>query len=216
MNTFARLDFITILPMFSPHSPNGGQSIRHRARQEDLGGEEHDTASLSNAALDALAATMTGKMGSKLSSWLSLLLLGSGIHAYFDAGEATIPAAIETFIPTIPHHLSRLEYATVTFGANALISAVAPLVTAKPNGGYETYYSMHYNRGAPAQRDRLGKGIFKRGVFADDPPFPTCTPCDGSGSASITRTFNGSTTFSSAPECTTIPYNVSSCAWEAQ
>lgn len=141
--------------------------------------------------------------------WGVLLLWAAETSAYLNHGDATLPKFHE-HIPTIPHHLSRREYARVTAANPSLIVAIAPLVTAKPHGGHETLYSMYYNRGAVDGQKRMGKGLFKRGVFADDPPFPTCTQCGpGGGTGGTTSTFNGSTSVSSEPECKTIPYFVS-------
>lgn len=142
-----------------------------------------------------------------VSTWL--LLWTTGTNAYLNHGDATLPK-IERHIPTIPHHLSRPQYARATGAAPSLISAIAPLVTQAPDGERMTLYSMYYNRGAVEAQQRVGKGIFKRGVFADDPPFPTCSPCgDFDGSEGLTSTFNGSTSSRGEPECKTIPYNVS-------
>ena len=140
--------------------------------------------------------------------WAVLYAWILGVSAYLDHGDATRPR-FEVHIPTIPHHLLQPDHASATVPAQSLISAIAPLVTEAPHGGRQTLYSMYYNRGAVEAQQRIGKGLFKRGVFADDPPFPTCLQCDIGGAGSFTRPFSSGTASSGEPECKTIPYNVS-------
>jgi hypothetical protein len=147
-------------------------------------------------------------MASRRLFWASLLIWSLGANAYLDHGDATIPR-IEDYIPTIPHHLAQPDWASVTGAGHSLISAIAPLTTPAPDGRRQTLYSVYYNRGAIEAQQRVGKGVFKRGVFADDPPFPTCLDCGIGGTGSFTRPFSSRTASSGAPECKTIPYNVS-------
>ena len=61
----------------------------------------------------------------------------------------------------------------------SMITAIAPSTTMASNGILETMYSMHYHEYFVPSRQ--GTGIFKRGVFAGDPPMATCTPCGFQG-----------------------------------
>ena len=61
----------------------------------------------------------------------------------------------------------------------SMITAIAPSTTMAANGTFETMYSMHYHEYFVPSRQ--GTGIFKRGVFASDPPIATCTPCGFQG-----------------------------------
>lgn len=82
-----------------------------------------------------------------------------------------------------------------------MITAVAPSITIGSNGTVHTMYSLHYHQYFTKTRE--GKGLFKRGVFASDPPIATCTPCGGG--TSIT----GTVSYSSTVSCTTHTYLVS-------
>ncbi|KEF58398.1 uncharacterized protein A1O9_06324, partial [Exophiala aquamarina CBS 119918] len=98
-------------------------------------------------------------------------------YAYVDFGTETIIIS-SYFHPTpIPHQLPtdlRQELHP------SMITAVSPAVTIAANGTREMLYSLHYHD--LFKRTRQGRGIFKRGVFANDPPISTCKPCGGSGS----------------------------------
>ena len=84
------------------------------------------------------------------------------------------------------------------------ITAIAPSTTVAANGSFATMYSIHYN--SFFARNRQGVGVFdKRGVFADDPPIATCTPCGGVGYS----TSGVNVSAYAAPTCTTHLYNVS-------
>jgi hypothetical protein len=61
----------------------------------------------------------------------------------------------------------------------SMITAIAPSTTMASNGTLETMYSMHYHELFVPTRQ--GTGIFRRGVFAGDPPVATCTPCGFQG-----------------------------------
>jgi hypothetical protein len=61
----------------------------------------------------------------------------------------------------------------------SMITAIAPSTTMASNGTLETMYRMHYHKYFVPSRQ--GTGIFKRGVFAGDPPMATCTPCGFQG-----------------------------------
>jgi len=87
----------------------------------------------------------------------------------------------------------------------SMITAIAPSTTMAANGTFETMYSMYYHDFYV--RTAQGTGIFKRGVFASDPPIATCTPCGFQGT---TITPNATATTSTGPTatCTTHIYNV--------
>lgn len=68
----------------------------------------------------------------------------------------------------------------------SMITAIAPSTTMASNGTFETMYSMHYHD--YFVRSRQGTGIFKRGVFASDPPIATCTPCGFQGTIATPNT----------------------------
>lgn len=140
-----------------------------------------------------------------MSLFLSLLLfmtsLFHGTHAYVDFGYSTL--ALEAlYLPTprpnqLPEGLD-LRHQILP----SMITAVAPSVTIAANGTRETLYSLHYHQ--YFIKTRQGKGLFKRGVFANDPPISTCTPCGRIGSSSRT-----STTSTFTQSCTTHTYDVS-------
>lgn len=125
-----------------------------------------------------------------------LAFSSSGTYAYVDFGVETF-LRTSIFDPTAaPHQLpTDLRQELLP----SMITAVSPAVTIAPNGTRETVYSLHHHR--LFQRTRQGRGIFKRGVFANDPPISTCRPCGGSGNA----TSVSSTTTSS---CITKTYHV--------
>ncbi|EXJ83098.1 hypothetical protein A1O1_06716 [Capronia coronata CBS 617.96] len=134
----------------------------------------------------------------------SLLLVTATLcpitYAFVDLGYSTLPYE-PLHVPTPrPHQLpsgTDLRYELLP----SMITAVAPSITISSNGTRETLYSLHYHH--YFSKTRQGKGLFKRGVFASDPPIATCTPCDGSGS-SITAS---STTASTTASCTTHQYH---------
>lgn len=130
--------------------------------------------------------------------FLVVLLANSlpGTYAYVDFGTETLISP-SYFDPTpIPHQLPT-DLRQEVFPS--MITAVSPTITIAPNGTREMLYSLHYHD--LFKRTREGRGVFKRGVFADDPPFSTCRQCGGDNSAS------GSSTTTSS--CTVITYHVS-------
>jgi hypothetical protein len=138
---------------------------------------------------------------------LWLLLLVSISEAYFDAGDATLPPLREPTV-SISHHILQAEWPQATQRYGSMILEVAPLITQRAEMDEEMLYSMHLRHGAPERRTRMGQGVFKRGVFASDPPFPTCKKCGGVDNGGVSGTSVFTSRFSTAPECKTIPYNV--------
>ena len=128
-------------------------------------------------------------------------------YCYHDHGDATV-LITTPYVPPIPHHLSPTHYELYTKPRPSMITAVAPSMAIMGHGFSALEYSIHFqNQAAP--RHQQGQGIFKRGVFASDPPLSTCLQCDSNGRPITppSTTING-TGFSSTP-CTTIPYSVS-------
>ena len=123
------------------------------------------------------------------------------VYTYIDFGAATLPLAT-AHIPTIPHRWHPQDQ-TAHIAGTAMITAIAPSLSVLQNGVLETYYSMHFQNQVP--RDGVGKGVFKRGVFADDPPFPTCEACDANGNALNPYTRASSVGATGAPSCSIIP-----------
>jgi hypothetical protein len=135
---------------------------------------------------------------------LTFALTVSLSHAYIDLGGFyTTP----TYIPNIPtprpHQVRDLEYMSYIPKLPSMITAIAPSITMVDNGTYETLYSVHYHD--YFVRSSLGKGVFKRGVFASDSPITTCTPCGG---AAPTSTAVNTTTTGPTISCTVHSYYV--------
>lgn len=86
----------------------------------------------------------------------------------------------------------------------SMITAIVPSTTMASNGTLETMYSMHYHELFVFTRQ--GTGIFRRGVFAGDPPVATCTPCGFQGTI-LTPNATGTSTDSTAT-CTLKKYLV--------
>ena len=110
-------------------------------------------------------------------------------------------------MPTIPHHLSPTDYELWTKPQPSMITAIAPSMAIMGQGFAAIEYSIHFNNRA-APRHQHGQGIFKRGVFANDPPLSTCQSCDANGRpiGTAATSYSG-TGFTSTP-CSTIPYSV--------
>lgn len=134
-----------------------------------------------------------------LPVYFFVVLLASsspGTYAYVDFGVETFLSASVFDQTARPHQLpTDLRQELLP----SMITAVSPSITLASNGTRETVYSLHYHKFF--QRTRQGRGIFKRGVFANDPPISTCKPCGGSGDATSTS----STTTS---PCVTKTYHV--------
>ena len=147
---------------------------------------------------------MATAMLTYLIAFLSLLVAST--FAFYDVGDATIPTT-PAYVPTIPHHLSPTAYELWTKPRPSMITAIAPSMALM---GHGIQYSIHFNHQA-APRHQQDHGVFKRGVFASDPPLSTCQQCDSNGRPITTgsKTING-TGFTSTP-CSTIPYTVSLC-----
>jgi hypothetical protein len=140
-------------------------------------------------------------MAQFLSFTLVIASLFHVVCGYVDFGDATLPFE-PLLIPTprpnqLPHDYD-LRYEILP----SMITAVAPSITLAPNGTRETIFSLHYHH--YFTKTRQGRGLFKRGVFANDPPISTCTPCGGAATSSST-----STTRTSTASCTTHTYDVS-------
>jgi hypothetical protein len=86
----------------------------------------------------------------------------------------------------------------------SMITAIAPSTTMASNGTVETLYSMHYHDYFVRRNE--GKGVFKRGVFASDPPIATCTPCGFQGTILPANATMGNT--SPTASCTLYTYLV--------
>lgn len=132
-----------------------------------------------------------------LSVYLFLGLLASsfpGTYAYVDFGTQTL-LSVSYFDPTVrPHQLpTDLRQEILP----SMITAVSPIITMAPNGSSDTSYSLHYHD--LFKKTKEGRGIFKRGVFANDPPFSTCRQC-GVDTASYSSTTTGT--------CVTKTYHV--------
>lgn len=83
----------------------------------------------------------------------------------------------------------------------SMITAIAPATMVAAYGGapHETVYAIHYHE--YFVRTRQGRGVFdRRGVFANDPPIATCTPCGGGVGLNGTEAM---------PSCSTTVYDVS-------
>ena len=141
--------------------------------------------------------------------WLLSLLLSAGsVLAYYDAGTATLLGdplhlSVEpTYSQHDPESTERIQI------PKSLTTEVAT-ITSKPNGGHEIFYSIYYMKTTDSEKapTKIHKGIFKRGVFADEPQLPTCVPCDGYDRLTSTP-IRITTGFSGKPSCSTIPYNV--------
>ncbi|KIW39767.1 uncharacterized protein PV06_08352 [Exophiala oligosperma] len=129
-------------------------------------------------------------------------LLFSVSHGYVDFGDATLPFNEPLLIPTLRPNQLPIDHDLRFEILPSMITAVAPSITVAPNGTRETVYSLHYHH--YFSKTRQGRGLFKRGVFANDPPVSTCTPCGGAVSSSAP-----SGTTSSVLSCTTHTYLVS-------
>ncbi|KIW74070.1 hypothetical protein Z517_12480 [Fonsecaea pedrosoi CBS 271.37] len=123
-------------------------------------------------------------------------------YGYVDFGSLTLP--VEPLYQPTPRPNQLLgDYDLRHEILPSMITAVAPSVTVGANGTHQTMYSLHYHH--YFIKTRQGRGVFdKRGVFSDDPPIATCTPCGGE---SVSSTPTGTTT--STLPCTTHTYHVS-------
>ncbi|KAL2405669.1 hypothetical protein ABEF95_005679 [Exophiala dermatitidis] len=140
-----------------------------------------------------------------MSFFRSLILLTASFYpivtyAFVDFGYSTLPNE-PLHLPTPkPYQLpkdSDLRFEILP----SMITAVAPSITIAANGTRETLYSLHYHH--YFSKTRQGKGLFKRGVFANDPPIATCTPCGGA--VSTGNSSSSSTTPTAS--CTTHYYH---------
>lgn len=134
-------------------------------------------------------------------------LLAASSFAFYDAGDATIPTTTPAYVPTVPHHLLPTSYEPWTKARPSMITAIAPSMALMGHGVPILEYSVHFNNPAAAGHQH-GHGLFKRGVFASDPPLSTCQQCDSNGRPSTTPNTIDGTGFTSTP-CSTIPYSVS-------
>ena len=122
-----------------------------------------------------------------------------------------LPAAQEPFVPG----WSRLgiiddDWYLTTRRHLSHITAIAPVVTMLSNltAVPSASYSIHYQPQIP--RSKIGKGVFKKGVFASDAPIPDCTPCAGAGGVGLGATTSVNSSASTSLPCSTIPYGVRS------
>ncbi|KAL6241684.1 hypothetical protein RBB50_011466 [Rhinocladiella similis] len=120
-------------------------------------------------------------------------------HGYVDFGDATLPLNEPLLIPTPRPNQLPIDHDLRFEILPSMITAVAPSITIAPNGTRETIYSLHYHH--YFSKTREGRGLFKRGVFAGDPPVSTCTPCGGAASSG-----SPAGTTSSILSCTTHTY----------
>ena len=135
-----------------------------------------------------------------------LSLLSASSIAFYDVGDVTIPTTT-AYVRTIPHHLSPTDYELWTQPKPSMITAIAPSMALMGQNYAGVEYSIHFaNRAAPHHKQ--GHGIFKRGVFANDPPLSTCQSCDSNGRPIATPTTSYSATNSTSIPCSTIPYSV--------
>jgi hypothetical protein len=125
--------------------------------------------------------------------------------AYYDHGDATIPKTTY-YPPTIPHHMSPTDYELWTKPRPSMITGIAPSMEIMGHGLSALRYSIHF-QGQAAHGHQQQHGIFKRGVFASDPPLSTCQSCSN-GTPIRPSTTSNATGFTSTP-CSTIPYSVS-------
>ena len=136
-----------------------------------------------------------------------LALLAASALAFYDAGDATIYTTTPAYVPTAPHHLLPTAYEPWTKARPSMITAIAPSMALMGHGVPALEYSVHFNNPAAA-RHQHGHGLFKRGVFANDPPLSTCQQCDNNGRPITSPSGLNGTGFTSTP-CSTIPYSVS-------
>jgi hypothetical protein len=133
-----------------------------------------------------LLATMT---------WRLLLLFCAWSQAYYDAGSLThygLHDGAGSYAP-----FSELPEPTqaIAWEPTSLETALAS-ITEAPEGHHEIFYSIYYTDKQKGLK--IGKGVFKRGVFAEDPPiFPTCKDCDAAS-----RCTNSPTAFTSTVSTT--------------
>ena len=127
----------------------------------------------------------------------------------YPADVTRLPAPQEPFVPG----WSRLgiiddDWYLSTRRHLSHITAIAPVVTMLSNltAVPSASYSIHYQPQIP--RSKIGKGVFKRGVFASDAPIPDCTICAGAGGVGIGATTIVNSTGSTSLPCSTIPYDV--------
>jgi hypothetical protein len=122
-------------------------------------------------------------------------------QGYFNAKTMIVPQTTAN-TPREPHPLqpARLK------PNPRMITAVAPSMALLGNGHYVMEYSIYFLQ--QAQRNHQQNGdMFKRGVFAIDPPLPICETCD-SGGKPVRSTSVSNSNLSSIP-CSTISYSVS-------
>lgn len=142
-----------------------------------------------------------------MASLLRLSLLATLIHSSLSyLPFSDIREDARDYIPHVP--VPRPWQLPPDFEAIAelpsMITAIAPSTTMASNGTFDTLYSMHYHD--YFVRSHQGKGVFKRGVFASDPPIATCTPCGYQGMTSPANGTTGST--GSTATCTLSTYLV--------
>ncbi|KPI43244.1 uncharacterized protein AB675_6682 [Cyphellophora attinorum] len=130
-----------------------------------------------------------------MMDWLLLLLFCAWSQAYYDAGSLThygLHDGAGSYAP-----LSELLEPTqaIAWNPTSLETALAS-ITEAPEGHHEIFYSIYYTDKQKGLK--IGKGVFKRGVFAEDPPiFPTCKDCDAAS-----RCTNSPTAFTSTVSTT--------------
>ena len=147
-----------------------------------------------------------------LRQMLAIALLFITIYAQaekYPADVTRLPAPQEPFVPG----WSRLgiiddDWYLTTRRHLSHITAIAPVVTMLSNltAVPSASYSIHYQPQIP--RSKIGKGVFKRGVFASDAPIPDCTPCAGAGGVGLGATTSVNSSGSTSLPCSTIPYGV--------
>ncbi|KIW14316.1 hypothetical protein PV08_07098 [Exophiala spinifera] len=120
-------------------------------------------------------------------------------HGYVDFGATTLPFNGPILVPTPRPNQLPIDHDFRFEILPSMITAVAPSITIAPNGTREIVYSLYYHQ--YFSKTRQGRGLFRRGVFANDPPISTCTPCGGAVSSS-----GPSGTTSSSISCTTHAY----------
>jgi hypothetical protein len=126
---------------------------------------------------------------------------GGVCQGYFDAKTIMVPHTTASTLPE-PHPLQPAHLKPKP----SMITAVAPSMALLGNDRFAMEYSIHFVQQGQ-ENHQQDWDIFKRGVFASDPPLPTCVTCDGAGKP-VTSTSVSNSNSSSIP-CSTIPYSVS-------
>ena len=181
---------------------------RHDARWRNAGHDERlrvDKTRRFLLNLQASSATMARTNLNRVVA--TTLLLVTVSLAFHDVGDVTIPTAPPVpYTASLPRHVASTLYEQWDRPPPSMITAIAPSMAMMANGEAVLQYSIHFHNHAAGQH-QLGQGIFKRGVFANDPPLSTCQQCSNGTPLPHSVTFN-QTGFTSIP-CSTIPYSVS-------